>query len=198
MERSYHTIGRVVAFHGCDFEIAKKLVNYDLRIAPSENDFDWLGGGAYFWVDSPQRAVEWAVWKSDRGIIKSPCVVGAFIHLGLCLSLADYGAMGDIKNAYARLKAIFEASGKPLPTNELKRDGIYLKRFLDCAVIDMVHFVRSAEGKPEYDTVLGVFEEGTPVFPGAGFKEKTHIQVAVRNPKCIIGYFQVQGYEIFR
>ena len=198
MERSYHTIGRVVAFHGCDLEIGRKLLNYDLRIAPSENEFDWLGDGAYFWVDSPQRAVEWTVWKSDRGAIKSPGVIGAFIHLGLCLSLADHGVMEDIKNAYARLKSLHEVSSKPLPTNELKRDGFYLKRFLDCAVIDMVHFLRSAEGKPEYDTVLGVFEEGKQVFPGAGFKEKTHIQIAVRNPNCIIGYFQVQGYEIFR
>ena len=198
MQRPYHTIGRVVAYHGCDLEIARKLLTIEQKIVASENDYDWLGDGAYFWVDSAQRGIEWAIWKAKLGEIKTPAVVGAFIHLGLCLSLADYGVMEDIKEAYARLKALFDVSGQPLPKNELKRNGIHLKRFLDCAVIDTLHFLRSEEDKPEYDSVIGIFEEGKAAFPGAGFKEKTHIQVSVRNPDCIIGYFQVPGYEVFR
>src|SRR5712675_585112 len=175
MERSYHTIGRVVAFHGCDLEIGRKLLNYDLRIAPSENEFDWLGGGAYFWVDSPQRAVEWTVWKSDRGAIKSPGVIGAFIHLGLCLSLADHGVMEDIKNAYARLKSLHEVSSKPLPTNELKRDGFYLKRFLDCAVIDMVHLSISyvqRKGSPSTTQCSECLKKESKSFPALVSKRR--------------------------
>lgn len=40
-----------------------------------------------------------------------------------------------------------------------------------------------------YDSVRGVFEEGLEPYPGSAFKEKTHIQVCVRNPNCIKGYF---------
>jgi hypothetical protein len=48
MERSYHTIGRVVGYHGCDLDVATKLLTHELDIAPSENEYDWLGRGAYF------------------------------------------------------------------------------------------------------------------------------------------------------
>src|SRR5713101_2222286 len=83
MERSYHTIGRVVGYHGCDLDVARRLLTHELDIAPSENDYDWLGRGAYFWVDSPQRGIECAIEKSKRNEIESPCVVGAFMHLGM-------------------------------------------------------------------------------------------------------------------
>src|SRR5438045_3408764 len=106
MERPHHSLGRVVAYHGCDIKIAKKLLCNDLQIAESENDYDWLGEGAYFWIDSAQRGIEWAIWKAERGEIEQPCVVGAFIHLGLCLSLADFGVMEDVHKAYERLKAL--------------------------------------------------------------------------------------------
>jgi hypothetical protein len=114
------------------------------------------------------------------------------------MSLADFGVMEDIKDAYKRLKTLLDASGQQMPKNGAKRDGVYLRRSLDCAVIDMVHFLRAEEKKQEYDSVIGIFEGGPRAFPGAGFKEKTHIQIAVRNPKCIIGYFQVRGYEVLR
>jgi hypothetical protein len=198
MDRPHHTIGRVVGYHGCDLRVAKRLLTHKAEIEVSENEYDWLGDGAYFWVDSAQRGIEWAIWKAEQEEIKNPCVVGAFIHLGHCLSLFDFGVMDDITSAHARLQALFKASKQSLPKNELKKDGFYLKRFLDCAVINMIHLLRAEEGKPEYDTVIGIFEEGPTAYQGAGFKKKTHIQVAVRNPNCIIGYFQVRGYEIFK
>lgn len=40
------------------------------------------------------------------------------------------------------------------------------------------------------DTVPGVFLEGAPVYPGAGFSREAHIQVAERNPACIRGVFR--------
>jgi hypothetical protein len=52
--------------------------------------------------------------------------------------------------------------------------------------------------KEPYDTVIGYFEDGCFVYDGACFREKTHIQIAVRNPKSIIGYCQLRGHEVFR
>ncbi|MBK9648990.1 MAG: hypothetical protein IPO67_28230 [Deltaproteobacteria bacterium] len=42
----------------------------------------------------------------------------------------------------------------------------------------------------ELDTVRGVFVEGDEASPGARIHLKTHVQIAVRNPDCIIGYFK--------
>ena len=41
----------------------------------------------------------------------------------------------------------------------------------------------------EYDSARAVFFEGNEIYPSAGFKQKNHIQIAVRNPNCIKGYF---------
>ncbi|MFN9610672.1 MAG: hypothetical protein ACK546_00735 [bacterium] len=38
-----------------------------------------------------------------------------------------------------------------------------------------------------------MFEEGELVYPGAGFRDRTHVQIAIRNPEMILGYFRVDG-----
>lgn len=62
---------------------------------------------------------------------------------------------------------------------------------LDCAVIEMLHQLRGEAKLDSYDTVFGVFDEGDAAYPGAGFKDKTHIQLAVRNLDVIVGYFRI-------
>jgi len=66
-----------------------------------------------------------------------------------------------------------------------------LRRNLDCAVIRRLPTILEAQHLPAVDTVKGVFTEGAPLFPGSGFREKTHIQIAVRNRQCIKGVFRV-------
>lgn len=63
-------------------------------------------------------------------------------------------------------------------------------RKLDCAVIELLHATNDTLKKERYDTVRGMFEEGNPLYPGAGIKEKNHIQICVRNINCIKGYFK--------
>ncbi len=65
-----------------------------------------------------------------------------------------------------------------------------LYRELDCAVIETIHKVNSLNNdKSTFDSVKGVFWEGEELYPSAGFREKNHIQICVRNPNCIKGYF---------
>jgi hypothetical protein len=40
-----------------------------------------------------------------------------------------------------------------------------------------------------FDSVRGVFWEGRELYPNAGFREKDHIQICIRNPNCIKGFF---------
>ena len=77
--------------------------------------------------------------------------------------------------------------------NSVRENGIFMKRQLDCAVIQMVHKIRESRSMEAYDTVYGVFEEGELVYPGAGFRDRTHVQIAIRNPEMILGYFRVDG-----
>jgi hypothetical protein len=57
-------------------------------------------------------------------------------------------------------------------------------------VIERLHAMIGTSGFEPFDTVRGMFREGGEVYPGAGFHEKTHVQIAVRDQRCIIGYFR--------
>jgi hypothetical protein len=163
--RPKNSLGPLVLFHGCDKDVAEAVLSGQATLQPSENDYDWLGNGIYFWVDSPERALSWANLRRS-----SPSVIGAFAYPGNCLNLTDYGVMNELALAYEATLGIFAAAGTPLPVNSVRENG-----------------------QEAYDTVYGVFEEGELVYPGAGFRDRTHVQIAIRNPEMILGYFRVDG-----
>jgi hypothetical protein len=75
----------------------------------------------------------------------------------------------------------------PLPKNIKAADSIKndkLIRQLDCAVIEYL-----MDENKSFDSVRGIFTEGKELYPGAGFRDKDHIQICIRNPNCIKGYF---------
>jgi len=73
------------------------------------------------------------------------------------------------------------------------------QRHLDCAVIELLHQIRAVskleDGSPlpRYQTVRGAFWEGEELYPNAGFREKNHVQLVVRDMNCIKGYFPPMG-----
>ncbi|MEI9921586.1 MAG: hypothetical protein WDO14_22775 [Bacteroidota bacterium] len=62
-------------------------------------------------------------------------------------------------------------------------------RELDCYVIEKLHETHRLNNITAYDSVKAVFWEGPLLYPNAGFREKNHIQICVRNPNCIKGFF---------
>lgn len=62
-------------------------------------------------------------------------------------------------------------------------------RRLDCTVIEIAHPINEDAKKRSFDSVKGVFWEGDKLYPEAGFTEKNHIQICIRNPNCIKGFF---------
>lgn len=66
-----------------------------------------------------------------------------------------------------------------------------MARYLDRAVIEYLHAARATQDQPPFDTVRALFPESKPLYPGAGFLAKTHIQICVRNPAMIKGVFRV-------
>jgi hypothetical protein len=179
----------VLAYHGCDRKIGERLLQGE-AFQPSNNDYDWLGPGIYFWEANPWRGLEFAGEAAHRRpeTIGEPFVVGAIVELGLCLDLMTAAGIESVRMAYDNLALSAQTGDGPLPSNSPSG----FRRPLDCAVIRHLHGILEEQGVPPVDTVRGVFTEGPPVYPGAGFNEKTHIQIAVRNSRCIKGVFRVR------
>jgi hypothetical protein len=189
----------VLGFHGCDRTVAEAVVGGSTGLTPSQNSYDWLGDGIYFWENNPQRALEFATEFMDRGRkgkprIKTPAVIGAVIDLGFCLNLLDAKFLQILRGGFEVLQQTLAATGEPRPVNKsFKHGGEILMRDLDCAVINSVHRFRADQKLPEFDTVRSAFVEGGELFAGSTFREKNHIQISVRNPRCIKGYFWPVG-----
>lgn len=188
--------GLILGFHGCDKELRDRIVaEKGVVLKPSNNQYDWLGGGAYFWENNKERALSFAKElkenppKGKENLIKEPAVLGAVIDLGYCLDLLDSQYLKILNKSYEFLCESKKKYGKKIPSNVTNQKGELMRRYLDCAVIETTHSLNEKLGKPEYDSVRGVFFEGKDLYPSAGFKEKNHIQIALRNPNCIKGYF---------
>jgi hypothetical protein len=195
--------GLVLGFHGCDEEVGESLLRGEIQhLEHSANKYDWLGNGLYFWENDPLRAWEFAQAQhskphTSKGHVKKPFVVGAVIDLGHCLNLTDRTALNELTQAFEFLQSSYASVGEALPINSGTNMGA---RFLDRAVIEMVHGLRdtlntqriatNAPGLPSYDSVRSPFPEGDELYAGAGFRAHNHIQIAIRNNACIKGYFR--------
>jgi hypothetical protein len=176
----------VLGFHGCDESVARRLLDGEPFIT-STNAFDWLGNGVYFWEANPQRGLAYAKEVAARGgAVQTPTVIGAVISLGLCLDMTTSSGIALAQTAYKNLTSLLAQTTATMPRNRADM----LLRYRDRAVIEHVHALLALRDI-SVDTVRGVFIEGAPIYEGAGFFEKTHIQIAVRNPTCIKGVFRV-------
>lgn len=179
----------VLGFHGTERKLVTRLVSQRTKhLEKSEGVHEWIGHGIYFWENDPQRGMEWALDGNARRKIAEPDVVGAVIDLGLCLDLTTRAALDEVERAHVVLSDTYTRAGMPMPTNKGGPDK--LKRELDCQVIQALHLYREQHNLPPYDTVRAPFPEDLPLFEGAGFRRRNHVQIAVRNKACIKGYFR--------
>lgn len=180
----------VLGYHGCDRVLGESLLAGKSRFLLSENDYDWLGPGVYFWEANPHRALEFAQEKkARRQAVQDPFVVGAVIDLGLCLDLTTKDSIDDLRIAFESLVETFRVRGVQLPENG--SGPTFWMRYLDCAVIRRLHEIIEDSHSTPIDTVRGIFQEGEPAYPGSAFLEKTHLQIAVTNLDCIKAVFRV-------
>jgi len=178
----------VIGYHGCDKKVAMAVVTRQVQLVPSKNKYDWLGHGLYYWEDDPERALRWAIERGEAGThkISDPAVLGAVIDLTNGLNLVHTEAYALVKEAFSALELACKAAGQPLPKN---RGFLESLRYLDSAVFETLHALREESNKEPFTSVRAFFPEGEPVFPGAGIRERDHIQICVRNSGCILGHF---------
>ena len=59
--------GLILGFHGCDKDVRDKIIfESGIVLEKSDNEYDWLGGGIYFWENNYQRAFEFAKYLSEN------------------------------------------------------------------------------------------------------------------------------------
>lgn len=176
----------IIGFHGCEKDVAMKVLHGVEDLELSRNSYDWLGSGVYFWENDYQRALEYAKELN----FDNPFVLGGVLNLGNCLDLTTRENVTILKSVYDNL---LEDSIKISIKNKKGRkggiNGDLLLRELDCAVIEALHDFNKAQGFQMYDSVKAAFWEGEELYPTAGFREKNHIQICIRNSLCILGYF---------
>lgn len=185
----------ILGYHGCSAFAAEQLLSGASQFRISENDYDWLGPGIYFWQSNPARALQFAHEKRERENADwMPTVVGAAIDLRDCLDLTTEIGIDEIRSAHQLLSETFSRAGEALPSNS-GGPGHMLRR-LDCAVVRQLHEIRRQMGLASVDSVKGIFVEGTPIYEGSGFRSKTHVQIAVCDPAAIRGIFRVPQEDL--
>ena len=138
--------------------------------------------------------MEWAKQQVKRNgsKIKRPSVIGAVVQLGNCFDLLDVRFTQELSLHAADLEQALQAEGRDLPRNESTGTGDFdwLRRHRDCFVLNATIPRMERTYRCTFQSVRGVFQEGEPAFQGAGIKLKSHTQIAVRDPRALIGYFR--------
>jgi hypothetical protein len=193
---AYHQPFQVTGFHSCDRKVGLQVLNGEIDLIPSDNEWDWLGGGVYFWEQNPERALQYAVESANGNQknkipIKVPFVIGSTIELGNCLNLLEPKSIEIIRKSHAALKELYALAKAEMPKNHKAR------RLLDCAVIKYVHEIAKRNGDLPYDSIRCAFSEGKEVYDGSNFSERGHIEICVINQNMIKGYFLPRPLDLF-
>ncbi|MBC9932048.1 hypothetical protein ICL07_16810 [Chitinophaga qingshengii] len=195
------TPGLVIGFHGCERSLRDDVINEREKLRSSLGKYEWLGHGIYFWQNNYERALDFATHPPNGRKLVNPAVLGAVISLDYCLDLLDTRHIQNLKRSFLTMENVILENGGKLPRNRNKGGAENLQdkviRELDCLVIEYLHEKMCKDGKKPYDSVRGVFIEGTPIYEDAGFYDKTHIQLCIRNPNCIKGFFIPRQEEIW-
>lgn len=191
----------VLAYHGCDITVRDGLVSgRNTGLKPSDNDYDWLGKGAYFFEDDPQRAIQFAQAahaqpekRYTKFPIATPAVVGAVLRIGAWLDMTTQRGLTEFREAHDRLELALGRQNMPRNAPADGDDADVILRKLDRAVFDALHAQRQVAGLSPYDAVRGAFQQGPDLVESSAFKKRSHIQIALLTLGCVEGWFLVPG-----
>nr|WP_315183532.1 hypothetical protein [uncultured Albidiferax sp.] len=197
----------VVAYHGCDVTLRDALVSgRTAHLLHSNNKYDWLGSGAYFFENDFERALLFAQnahahpAKRYTAIpIATPAVVGAILCISRCLDMTTQDGIREYTHALKPLLQGFAEKNTPPPTNHAASldDTEVILRELDRSVFEFIHQARESRPElPNFQAVRGAFQQGKALSDASGFKENTHIQIALRDDSCVLGWFLPPGLQL--
>jgi hypothetical protein len=161
----------VLAHHGTSAEAAAFILREGFQ--SSQNAYDWLGDGSYFWENNFHRAEAWALQNHT-----DPVVIEVQLDLENCIDLTDPDWFALLTRSADRILDARKRSG----LRPLRQDGLFhgKDRFIINTIAEELH----AAGRP-LQSVRGAFAEGDPAYPGSAIFSQSHVQIAVRDPAVI-------------
>jgi hypothetical protein len=152
----------------------------------SDNDYDWLGTGIYFFQDAPIRAKQWASQQHPE----DPAVIRALIRLDNCIDLFDITWQPLLKHIYNSFRERYRLINRPLPKQNPDSRSERLRQRskahrLDCAFFNFASEIVFSQGQ-SVESIRATFMEGERLFPDSAVFDLAHVQIAVRNPALII------------
>jgi hypothetical protein len=173
----------VTGYHGTSEKAALQILEGDFKV--SENSWEWLGHGIYFWQDAPYRALEWATeWLGRKGYKGPMGVIAAKIDLRNFIDLLDLKAMALLGSLAGDFLAQLEQDGRSL------RNNPPLNR-LDCGLFN---FATNVLGSQEIEVAgyRAACVEGERITPDSPIFDKSHVQIAVIDKTAILEKWMVR------
>jgi hypothetical protein len=172
----------VYAYHGTSQTKAESILQNGFLA--SDNDYDWLGTGIYFFQDAPMRARQWATEQHPN----EPAVICARIQLDNCIDLFDVKWFPILKNIYNLFDDQYRSANRPLPKQNPLRSKAHR---LDCAFFNFASQLISND-EQTVECIRAVFVEGESIFPDSAIFDLAHAQIAIKNPALITEYYLIE------
>ncbi len=123
-------------------------------------------------------------------------------HADFCIRAAQAGKHVLVEKPLALTVEACQAVGRAVADSGITLMTAFKMRYYD--LVQKVHELipqpslvtmqmmdnRLNGGNPYFQTIRGVFVEGTPAFEYSRIFTKTHIQISVQDPNVVVGYFR--------
>lgn len=161
----------VYGYHGTSMDRATAIIESGFN--PSNNEYDWLGKGIYFWQDAPKRAWQWAQSTHPD----NPAVVKCRLRLDRsCLDLLDIGYFPLLKTMYNGFITSYTQQNLAIPQQNPERSKAHR---LDCSFFNYVVKTFNSSSDARIASIRSAFVEGDRIFPNSAIYDLTHIQIAI-------------------
>jgi hypothetical protein len=172
----------VYGYHGTSQTKAASILKNGFLA--SDNDYDWLGTGIYFFQDAPMRANQWAIEQHPQ----EPAVICARIQLDNCIDLLDIQWFPILKNIYNLFDEQYRSANRPLPKQNPSRSKAH---HLDCAFFNFASQLLS-DREQTVEGIRAVFVEGESLFPNSAIFDLAHAQIVIKNPALIKEFYLIE------
>ncbi|WP_310426200.1 hypothetical protein [Chamaesiphon sp. VAR_48_metabat_135_sub] len=172
----------VYGYHGTSKTKAASIL--ENGFLTSDNDYDWLGTGIYFFQDAPMRAKQWATEQHPN----EPAVICARIRLENCIDLFDVKWFPILKSIYNLFDEQYRSANRPLPKQNPSRSKAHR---LDCAFFNFASQLLS-DREQTVAGIRAVFVEGESLFPNSAIFDLAHAQIAIKNPALITECYLIE------
>lgn len=162
----------VWGYHGTLRRHAEAILENGFEL--SQNPWDWLGDGVYFWQDAPHRAGTWGDEWARKESNDEIAVIRAKIRLEDCMDLLDTKWMEvvrDFGKAFATLHRWQATELRNKPGGQHDLDAAFFNYLVDSLGRQGV----------TVNSIRAAIAEGDPILEDSPIRLKSHVQIAVRD-----------------